>query len=138
MSAHEKSGCPLCGRAIGEQPRKLEVCRPCADGMDRLHRHVASTGEFTAVTDEDLAALRAASQDAPRSPSPRSPEAIAAAADKRCFGCGRPRDEVMKLLESPARTSPSGHAAPGMLICNECVSFCADILETELGQKWRG
>ena len=121
MSAHRKSGCPLCGRELGAHARMLEVCGPCGNGMDRLHRAVSATGEFTAiatpddVTEDDvIAALD-------REVAPAPPGGA-----KRCSGCGKAGAEVKKLLE-----------APGLVICDECVRLCADILDAELGEGWR-
>jgi len=115
---HQKSGCPLCGRELGERPRTLEICGGCASGMDRLHRAVAATGEFTAVpdvTEDDV--IAALDRDLGAAP---------ATAGKACSGCGKRAADVRKLLE-----------APGLIICDECVRLCADILDAELGDGWR-
>ena len=112
---HPQSGCPLCGRVLGEGARSLMVCKPCSDGMDRLHRVVSSTGEYAAMNEADVLAAAAA-----LAPDRR------AAPGKRCSGCMKATHEVKKLLE-----------APGLIICNECVALCADILDSELGQGWR-
>ncbi|MCC7000143.1 MAG: hypothetical protein IT370_36425 [Deltaproteobacteria bacterium] len=87
--------------------------------MDRLHRAVSATGEFTAiptpddVTEDDVIAAL----DREVAPPPGG---------KRCSGCGKAGAEVKKLLE-----------APGLVICDECVRLCADILDAELGEGWR-
>jgi hypothetical protein len=47
------------------------------------------------------------------------PTAVAIA---NCSFCGKPSTDVSKLI-----------SGPGVYICNECVSLCADILATEFG-----
>lgn len=39
-----------------------------------------------------------------------------------CSFCGKPHNEVKKLI-----------AGPGIMICNECVIICSDILDREIG-----
>jgi hypothetical protein len=45
-----------------------------------------------------------------------------AVAIANCSFCGKPSTDVSKLI-----------SGPGVYICNECVSLCADILATEFG-----
>ena len=40
-----------------------------------------------------------------------------------CSFCGKPQDEVMKLIAGPK----------GVYICDECIGICSDILEEEFG-----
>ena len=43
----------------------------------------------------------------------------------RCSFCGKPQDDVKKLI-----------AAPGVFICDECVSLCNEILTEEMDETW--
>ena len=43
-----------------------------------------------------------------------------------CAWCGKLEHEVKKLL-----------GRGGIALCNECVSLCSDILDAELGDRWR-
>ena len=43
----------------------------------------------------------------------------------RCSFCGKPQNEVDKLI-----------AGPGVYICNQCVQLCGDIIAKEHGQPW--
>jgi ATP-dependent protease Clp ATPase subunit len=45
--------------------------------------------------------------------------------DAKCSFCGKPQTQVAKLI-----------AGPGVLICNECIALCNDILVEELGAGW--
>lgn len=43
----------------------------------------------------------------------------------RCSFCGKTQDQVRKLLSGPN----------GVLICDECVELCSEILEEEFGRE---
>ncbi len=43
-----------------------------------------------------------------------------------CTLCGKRAPEVRRVI-----------AGPGVLICNECVDLCVEILEDEIGEDWR-
>jgi hypothetical protein len=43
-----------------------------------------------------------------------------------CSFCGKPRQQLRKLI-----------AGPGVYICDECVALCVDILEEQIGENWR-
>lgn len=45
----------------------------------------------------------------------------------RCSFCGKPRDQVKKLV-----------AGPGVYICNECISLCNEILEEDARPRTPG
>ena len=43
-----------------------------------------------------------------------------------CTWCGKEGGSVKKLLSNGS-----------VLICNQCVAFCAEVMEAELGPDWR-
>jgi hypothetical protein len=43
-----------------------------------------------------------------------------------CTFCGKRAREVRRVI-----------AGPGVLICDECVDLCVEILEEEIGDDWR-
>ena len=45
--------------------------------------------------------------------------------DIRCSFCNKPQDQVRKMIAGPA----------GIYICDECVEFCADIIEEEFEEE---
>ncbi|HXR13119.1 MAG TPA: ClpX C4-type zinc finger protein [Solirubrobacteraceae bacterium] len=46
-----------------------------------------------------------------------------AAADLHCSFCGKPKDQVRKLIAGPT---------PAVAICNECVELCGELIAEEL------
>lgn len=101
------SSCPVCaGQLAGGE--LLLVCSPC---KDRLGGSVRMTGEFRVPTE----VLDGGSASGPM---PRSMHG--------CNWCGKPADQVKKLLGTAE-----------VAICNECVALCAEILQAELGDDWR-
>jgi ATP-dependent Clp protease ATP-binding subunit ClpX len=101
--------CPVCQGDLADGDLIL-VCAPCRErlGSGVLMR---ATGEFRVPTE-----LVADGQTSGSHPG----------AALSCNWCGKPGDQVRKLLGSAA-----------VAICDECVSLCADILEAELGPDWR-
>ena len=75
---------------------------------------LGATGEFRVPTPEMIAAAVAA----PPGERPQTTNV--------CAWCGKLEPEVKKLL---------GRA--GVSLCNECVSLASDILDAELGTRWR-
>lgn len=111
------SPCPVCGGALSHA-RQLTLCGTCHGNiMAASTARVSSTGEFAAVSIDE--ATGAPAQPA-RSQAPAEPSVA-------CTWCGKPRDQVKKLLQ--------GNQAS---ICNECVALCSDIMSAELGEGWRG
>ncbi len=70
-----------------------------------------STGEFVAI-------------GATAQPQPE-PRRLTTAADLACSFCGKAPPEVQKVLGQPEAR-----------ICNQCVGFCATVLQDELGDDW--
>src|SRR5262245_18269701 len=102
------SQCYQCAAEVGADG--AAVCGPC------LRRtlgsaQVRSTAEFT---------VPAIPPDLVESVVPP----VAAAA---CTWCGKDGAAVRKLLGNGA-----------VSICNECVALCADVMQAELGDGWRG
>jgi hypothetical protein len=106
--------CPICTQTL-EGGELVMVCHAChktvGGGLS-----VGATGEF-------------------RVPSPA--ELIAHASDDDhvgervhtvnvCAWCGKLEAQVKKLL-----------GRGGVALCDECVSLCCDILDSELGDHWR-
>jgi len=50
---------------------------------------------------------------------------VARREEVKCSFCGKPQTQVAKVV-----------AGPGVLICNECVALCNDIMIEELGAGW--
>ena len=99
--------CPVCcgGLAGGEL---ILVCGSCRDRLGV--GPIRMTGEFRVPTEALL-----------DEPTAAAPPTVAG-----CSWCGKPGDQVKKLLGTPT-----------VAICNECVALCADILHAELGPDWR-
>ena len=119
MSAFD-TPCPLCNRELADA-QSVFVCSACHSSLQAsgaVAMHV--TGEFPAVSQ-----LAAAPTDA-APVAPRRPRTPTTPADFQCSWCGKPGDEVKKLLTQGAAR-----------ICNECVALCASILQAELGDDWR-
>jgi hypothetical protein len=99
--------CPVCaGNLLGGE--LILVCSPCRDRLGV--GAVRTTGEFRVPTEL-------------LEPSESQPQLHAVGS---CSWCGRPGEQVKKLLGTAA-----------VAICNECVALCADILAAELGPDWR-
>jgi hypothetical protein len=100
--------CPICGGNLADG-RPIDVCTACHKSLTGAVA-VRATGEFMA-------------------PSPGAIDAAVAGelstAARSCLWCGKDEHQVRKLL---GRKDAS--------ICNECVKFCVDILDEELG-TWR-
>lgn len=92
------------------------VCGTCHQslGGGRASLNVNATGEFRVPTPEMIA------EAASSAPGER-PHATDA-----CSWCGKPEDEVKKLI-----------GRSGTSLCNECVSLACDIMDAELGANWR-
>ena len=101
------STCPVCAGGLGGGELIL-VCGACRVRLGV--GAVRATGEFRVPTElvDD------------------GPAATSAPTVASCSWCGRPGDQVKKLLGTPQ-----------VAICNECVALCADILQAELGPDWR-
>ena len=106
--------CPVCG-GPQLQPQAIHVCGGCA-------RSIATTGAISVTTTAEFAAV-----------SPNQAARILDGGRARtdhgvsCSWCGKPQDEVKKLL-----------SGGGVNICNECVALCSDIMQAEIGDDWRG
>ena len=94
------------------QPAGADAAALCAGCQQRLAPPVRATGEFMAPT----AAMLEIGASSP-----------AAAVGGGCTWCGRGSGEVQKLLGNGT-----------VQICNECVALCADVMQAELGEGWRG
>jgi hypothetical protein len=112
--------CPICSRELVDA-QSIFVCSACHASMQStgaIAMHV--TGEFPAVSQLAVAPSDAAPV------APQRPRTPTIPANFDCSWCGKPGDQVKKLLtQGPAR------------ICNECVALCSDILQAELGEDWR-
>jgi hypothetical protein len=99
-----------CSLCAGEVgPDGVIVCGTC---QRRGATPIRATGEFMAVAPpHDLA--EAAAPPAPGTTG--------------CTWCGKDGAAVRKLLGNGT-----------VSICNECVALCADVMEAELGNTWRG
>jgi hypothetical protein len=108
--------CPLCGDKL-DTPMRVEVCGSCYQDM-RSGGSIAvqATGEFHAMSLKDAEVVLA----------PPRPRSVTREPGTACSWCGKPRDQVKKIL--------SGQNAH---ICNECVALCSDIMEAEVGPDWR-
>jgi hypothetical protein len=53
--------------------------------------------------------------------------AVAPGQPAGCAWCGKEGSAVKKLLGNGV-----------VAICNECVALCADVMDAELGEGWRG
>lgn len=101
--------CSLCAGEVGADG--LTVCAAC-------HRRVAgtvpvrATGEFMAMTSP---------------PDHAEPAAAPGQGAAGCSWCGKDGAAVRKLLGNGT-----------VSICNECVALCADVMDAELGDGWRG
>lgn len=102
------SPCPICAGALAGGELIL-VCTSCKDRLGG--GSLRMTGEFR------VPAELIERETAP-APAPRALHA--------CNWCGRPHDQVKKLLGTAE-----------VAICNECVALCAEILQAELGDTWR-
>jgi len=102
------SQCYLCAGEVG--PDGASVCAVCVGKT--LGPTVRATAEFI-VPHVPAEVLDAADRGD-------------AAAHGRCTWCGKGADEVKKLLSNGA-----------VLICNQCVAFCAEVMEAEVGPDWR-
>ncbi len=110
------SPCLLCGGSLRDA-RQVSVCRDCHGKLAiSATAQVASTGEYTAMSDEAVARILAEGE------MPALLKPVAAV----CTWCGKAADQVKKILR--------GNDA---CICNECVGLCADVMEAELGEDWR-
>jgi hypothetical protein len=107
--------CPLCGQTLAD-PRPLSVCHACHTAAVGGGR-VSATGEFR--VEQILAAAASEAAEAVGRPA-AEPGAI------QCSWCGKPEDEVRKLLSRGT-----------VHICNECVALCAAVLTAELGDDWQ-
>jgi hypothetical protein len=106
--------CPLCAGPLGVG-EPIDVCRGCAHGLAATGGiHVSRTAEFGAFTPG-------------HGPAPGWAEASLQAGPIACAWCGKPQGQVKKLLSGGS-----------VNICNECVALCADIMQAELGDGWRG
>jgi len=103
------SQCFLCAGEVG--PDGATVCGGCV--RKQLGPAVRATAEFH-VPSVDL--------DDPET----STSAAAAAALGHCAWCGKAAHQVKKLLSNGV-----------VLICNQCVAFCAEVMEAEVGPGWR-
>lgn len=113
MSSPDTPPCPLCGRALTD-PCAVHVCHGChANVIGSGNIRVASTGEFR--VDQILAAAEELGGGAP-----------AAASGVGCSWCGKPAEEVRKLLSRGV-----------VHICDECVALCSAVMQAELGDDWR-
>ncbi|MBL8621722.1 MAG: hypothetical protein JNK64_10475 [Myxococcales bacterium] len=99
--------CPVCTGALAGGELIL-VCGSCRDRLGV--GPIRMTGEFRVPTEALL----------------DEPAATSAPTVAGCSWCGKPGDQVKKLLGTPT-----------VAICNECVALCADILHAELGPDWR-
>lgn len=109
--------CPICAKDL-EDAHSVFVCGSCHGQLastGAIQVHV--TGEFPAVS--QMAIL----PDDPAPPRARRPTNPA---EHNCTWCGKPGDEVKKLLTQGVAK-----------ICNECVALCADIMQAEIGDDWR-
>lgn len=98
-----------CSLCSGELgPDGAMVCGGC---LRKGAVPVRATGEFMAI-------------QPPPDPEPSEPITVAAAG---CTWCGKDGAAVKKLLGNGA-----------VAICNECVALCADVMDAELGDGWRG
>ena len=118
MSSTGPGPCPLCNESLADA-QSLFVCGRCHESLSSPVS-VHTTGEFPAVS--QLAAAPADFAPA-RTQRPKSPTVPG---DVLCSMCGKPGDEVKKILTQS-----------GVRICNECVALCADVLAAELGEDWK-
>jgi ATP-dependent Clp protease ATP-binding subunit ClpX len=116
MTTHWPAPCLVCGGPLANA-RQVTMCAGCHGRLlVASTAMVATTGEFTAVSDEAAASvLEGAVAGGAVQPAPTA-----------CTWCGKLADRVKKLLR--------GNDA---CICNECVALCADIMQAELGEDWR-
>ena len=108
--------CPLCSQELAD-PKTVYVCASCHGGL-ALTGAIAmrTTGEFKAPLPPSL------TKTVDPLATTQPPTTGVA-----CTWCGRKPQEVRKLL-----SHGSSH------ICNECVALAADIMQSELGEAWRG
>ena len=100
--------CPVCsGHLAGGE--LILVCTSCKDRLGV--GAIRATGEFRVPTE-------LVDDGASSGPMPSSMHG--------CNWCGRPGDQVKKLLGTAE-----------VAICNECVALCAEILQAVLGNDWR-
>ncbi len=120
--------CSMCAGEAGEDA--VTVCAPC-HRRTAASAHASATASVTASMMDALASggLRTTAELAvPALPPELATDAAALAASPAgCTWCGRDGAVVKKLLGNGA-----------VSICNECVALCADVLQAELGDGWRG
>jgi hypothetical protein len=102
--------CPICSQPL-EGGELVMVCSGCHKALGG-GLSVGATGEF-------------------KVPSPEMLEAVAASGERphvvgACSWCGKLEPEVKKLL-----------GRNNVALCDECVSLACDILDAELGERWR-
>jgi hypothetical protein len=100
--------CYQCAGAVGADGAR--VCGTCLR-RELGDADVRSTAEFSAV----MPAADPLDTSAP-------PEAGGS-----CAWCGKDGGSVQKLLGNGA-----------VAICNQCVALCAEVMQAELGDGWRG
>jgi hypothetical protein len=103
--------CPICAQQL-EGGELVMVCTGCHQALGGGGLEVHATGEFRVPGPEMLESGEALGE---------RPQSV-----NVCSWCGKLEHEVKKLLGR-------GTAA----LCNECVSLCCDILDAELGDRWR-
>ncbi len=112
--------CPICAGSL-DDAQSVFVCGRCHGQLASNGAiEVRATGEFPAVSQmamlpEDAAPTAPAGGRRPTDPAVHN-----------CTWCGKPGDQVKKLLTQG-----------GAKICNECVALCADIMQAEVGDDWR-
>lgn len=106
--------CPICEQELSES-QSIEVCASC-------HHSLLTTGAVAMSTTGEFripAAVLAFEVGNMESQAP-------ARRSECCTWCQKHGQQVKKLL-----------TAGELLICNECISLCVDILTAELGDGWR-
>src|SRR5688572_23413299 len=101
----------------------MNQCYQCASPVGADGAAVCGACVRTAI-----AAIRNTAEfSVPSLPPDAGDSATMPAASGACAWCGKAAADVRKLLGNGA-----------VAICNECVALCADVMEAELGDGWRG
>lgn len=115
--------CPVCIQPL-EGGELVMVCRGCHQALGG-GLEVGATGEFRVPEPGELEAATAEDDGVGPGPATSLPAVRGA-----CSWCGKREGtgegDVAKLL-----------GRNNLALCNECVALCCDILDAELGDRWR-